>query len=396
MLCKNEIFHKRCISETKKVKGALNFMIPYVLLMFFPLMFSLVMFSKRNGKMTVALGGNREILNHSFMLPMFFVVLITLLSLRDETIGRDLIKYKYYFEQISTLKFGELYLSELDFLYVLLAWIVSRFTDSFQIFLTVVAIITVVPIAIVYCEDRQNGFLKLILFMNIPTFVMIFSGLRQALAITMGLVAYEFVKRKKLIFFLLFAFVAMGFHHSAFMVFFFYPLYYASFRKKHLWFIVPIVLFIVIFNRPVFTALTFVLSFLFGEKYTATTDSTGAYTMLILFGLFAVFSYVLPEEEKMDKEALGLRNLLMMAVILQCFAPVHALAMRMNYYYIILIPILIPKLFRYSKTSFKEVVPFAKAVLIVFFVCYYLITTYNSCQTGISSLDTYPYVPFWK
>lgn len=371
-------------------------MIPYVLLMFFPLLFSLVMFSKRNGKATVVLGGNREISNHSCMLPVFFIVLIFLLSLRDETIGKDLSNYKYYFERISALDFGEIFSSDLEYLYVILMWAVSRFTNSYQIFLTVIAIITVVPMAIIYCEDRQNGFLKLVLFMNMSTFVILFSGVRQSIAITLGLVAYEFVKRKKPLFFLLFTFLAFGFHNSAFMILFFYPLYYVSLRKKHLWFIVPSVLLVAIFNKYIFSALSLVISFLFGEKYIATIDKTGAYTSLILFGLFAIFSYVFPEEEEMDRETLGLRNFLMMAVIIQCFASIHNLAMRMNYYYIIFIPMLIPKLFKYPKSEFKEVGPIVKAVLVTFFVCYYLFTTYNSCKTGVSSLDTYPYLPFWK
>ncbi len=364
--------------------------------MFLPLLFSLVMFSKRRGKLTISIGGDREILNHSCMLPVFFVGLIALLSFRDETIGKDLMHYKYYFEQISSLDFNSLLSSELDYLYVLLTWTVSRFTDSYQFFLAVIAIICVIPIGVVYCKDRENGFLKIVLFMNMSTFVILFSGLRQSIAVAMGLIAFEFVKRKKLSFFLLFAFIALGFHHSAFMVFFYYPLYYASFRKKHLWFIAPSILLIAILNKPIFSTLSMVLTVLFGEKYTATIDSTGAYTMLILFGLFAVFSYILPEEEKMDKETMGLRNFLMMAVVLQCFVPVHTLAMRMNYYYIIFIPMLIPKLFKYTKKEFREVAPLAKAVLTAFFVAYYLFVVYNGCKTGNSSMGTYPYVPFWK
>ena len=34
-------------------------------------------------------------------------------------------------------------------------------------------------------------------------------------------------------------------------------------------------------------------------------------------------------------------------------------------------------------------------IIVGFFVAYYLYTTYISCQTGESALNTYPYVPFW-
>jgi hypothetical protein len=85
-----------------------------------------------------------------------------------------------------------------------------------------------------------------------------------------------------------------------------------------------------------------------------------------------------------------------MALMLQCFAPVHVLAMRLNYYFIIFIPVLIPKILKYHKRSLKKLTIASQVVMIGFFVLYYLINTYESCKTGISDLNTYPYIPFWK
>ena len=364
--------------------------------MFLPLLFSFVMISKRNGKYSLSIGGNQEVFNNSCMLPVFFFIFIVMLCLRDESIGRDLVSYKYYFESISALQFSETFHYDLEFLYVLLNWIISRFTDNYQIFLSIVAVITVLPIAVIYSQDRERGFLKIVLFMNMSTFVMIFSGLRQSIAIAVGMIAYEYVKRKKFGKFILFAIIACGFHHTAFMLFFYYPLYHFTFKKKHLWFIIPSFILIFVFNRPIFTTLTNLLSVFFNDKYSIEMSSTGAYTMLFVFIGFAILSYLLPEEKRMDKETLGLRNFLLLAVILQCFAPVHTLAMRMNYYYIICIPVLMPKLFKCSKNFTHDSVVFIKSALVVFFLGYYLFTTYISCQTGVSALDTYPYIPFWK
>ena len=83
-------------------------------------------------------------------------------------------------------------------------------------------------------------------------------------------------------------------------------------------------------------------------------------------------------------------------MLLQCFVPLHSLAMRMNYYYLLFIPILIPKVIKNSKYYFNEVGYLANGVLSLFFLIYYLIKTYVSCSTGISSLGTYPYIPFWQ
>lgn len=367
-------------------------MIPYVLLMFLPLFISTFVIQCRC-KYVYDFDEKQRIQNKNCLLTFFFIILITILALRDETIGRDLRNYKFYFETYSSLELEAVFQSERDVLFYLLNWIVGRYTDNYQIFLTVVAIITVLPVAFVYNEDKQHSFLKIVLYMNMSTFVMLFSGLRQSIAIAIGVIAYEFVKRKRPIIFLLFAFLAWGFHHSAFMILLFYPLYYITFKKKHLWFVVPVILMFFVFNNQIFTWATNIIG---GEKYTAEIGNTGAYTMLILFIMFAVFSYIIPDENKMDKETLGLRNFLLIAVLLQCFSPIHNLAMRMSYYYIIFIPILVPKIINYSKSNMKEIAYIAKNILVVFFISYYLINTYNSCQTGISALDIYPYVPYWK
>ena len=68
----------------------------------------------------------------------------------------------------------------------------------------------------------------------------------------------------------------------------------------------------------------------------------------------------------------------------------------MNYYFITFVPVIVPKIFKYSKENIKDVSKIARIVIVGFFVAYYLYTMYVSCQTGISSLDTYPYVPFWE
>lgn len=371
-------------------------MIPYILLMFVPLLFSFIMISKHNGKYTLALGSNHKVINNSFLVPTFFFILLIILCIRDESIGRDLVNYKYYFESISVLRLDELFNYELDFLFVLLNWIISRFTDNYQIYLSIVALITVLPVGILYSQDREHGFLKIVLFMNMSTFVMLFSGLRQSIAIAMGLIAYEFVKRKKISLYILFAVIAWGFHHTAFMIFLYYPLYHITFKKKHLFFIVPSLLLVFVFNKPIFTSITNLLSVFGNEKYSLSISNTGAYTMLLLFVGFAVLSYAIPDEKALDKETLGLRNFMLLAVVLQCFAPIHMLAMRMNYYFIIFIPVLMPKILKHPKGISNASVLFIKSALVVFFVGYYLYTTYISCKTGVSALDTYPYIPFWK
>lgn len=375
-------------------------MLPYVLLMFVPLLFTIFATSKKalgvkHGS-TLLIGTDEHIRNNSLLIPVFFLMLIVILSLRDELIGNDTGGYRRFFESYSAMSLRQVMANKSDILYWLLNWLVGQFTRDFQVFLAVVAVITVAPIASVYGKDREHGFLKCVLFMNMTVFIMLFSGLRQSVALAMGMIAYEYVVRKKPLRFLLFALIAFGFHHSAFIILLYYPLCHFTFKRRHLWFVIPAILAVFIFNKPIFSFAAQAMNSVFGEKYDGETTETGAYAMLILFAIFTVFAYVLPDEKLMDKETLGQRNLLLMALMLQCFAPVHVLAMRLNYYFIIFIPVLIPKILKYHKRSLKKLTIASQVVMIGFFVLYYLINTYESCKTGISDLNTYPYIPFWK
>ncbi len=375
-------------------------MISYLVLLFVPFLFSCVAFTatvrEKNRKWSLSVGTDKKILNNSFMLPAFFFLFFLLLALRDESIGRDLENYHFYFDYYSSASLEEVFEEGRDVLYWLLNWVVGQFTKNYQIFLAIVAAITLLPIAKLYCEDREYGFLKIILFVNMSTFIMLFSGLRQSIAMSIGLIAYEFVRKKKLLWFLFTVIIAWGFHHTAFMLFLLYPLYHVTLRKKHLWFVIPLIVAVFAFNKQIFSFMTSVLSSLFGEKYDMVVESTGAITMLVLFILLSVLSYILPDDRKIDRETIGLRNYLLLIVLLQCFAPVHSLAMRMNYYFILFVPILIPKILKNTKYHFGDVAWLAKVVMNWFFLIYYLYTTYVSCQTGISTLDTYPYRFFWE
>lgn len=372
-------------------------MVPYILLIIMPTIFYFVAIRKSNSRIgTLIIGKSNYIYNNNISIEIFFCLFFLILSLRGIYIGNDTANYKFYFEEYSKLSFWEIFNRKGDVIYILVNWLISRFTDNYQIFLSIMASLTLIPVYKQYACDRKYSFLKIILFMNMSVFVMFFSGLRQSLAIAVGVIAYEFVKNKKPIWFLLMSFIASGLHHSGFMTFLLYPIYYLRLRKKNLFLIIPVFIFTFVFNKQIFTFLTMLAYKVLGGKYDVGISATGAYTMIILFAMFAILSYVIPDESKMDKEAFGLRNYLLFAVLLQCFAPLHTLAMRMNYYFIVFIPIAIAKFLEYAKKGNKKDAIIIEKVLIVFFLSYYLVTTYSSCVSGISSLNIYPYKTFWK
>jgi hypothetical protein len=242
-----------------------------------------------------------------------------------------------------------------------------------------------------YKENAVMPFLTILLFVVVAPFSMLFSGLRQVIAMMFVVPAWHCAKRKKLFPFIITVLLAIGFHNSAFIIIAIYPLYHLKITKKWLLFIVPAMVGIYIFNEQIFLLMAELWGGDYYESY-GTTYNTGAYAMLALFILLAVISYVLPDNEKLDNDTLAMRNYLLLVVFLQIFTPINGMIMRMNYYYLLFVPALIPKILASSKTRFYQVGQLAVFVMGVFFLFYYIINMY----TGADILRVYPYVPFWE
>lgn len=323
----------------------------------------------------------------------FFALMTILVALRHESIGRDTRNYIFFFERFSKLSWEQCGKDSIEWGFAYFNKIISLFTKDPQVFLAITAIITVAIIYPTYKRLCVDSSLTIVLYVTMPTFVMMFSGIRQMLAIGIGFLAYECTRNKKLIAYILCVILAISFHTSAFMLVFMYPLYHAKITKKWLIAVVPTLVLVFVFNRQVFTTLGLLLARF--TEYDARMVQTGAFTMLLLFAAFVAFAFLIPDDNTLDAETIGLRNFLLLSVVLQMFAPLHTIAMRMNYYYIIFIPLLLPKVIEARSTRMEQIAIASRHVMVVFFLVYFLFGVYTGCQTDGGALNTYPYIPFW-
>lgn len=324
---------------------------------------------------------------HKHAIGLFFFLYLLLLMLRARTVGVDLIGYSRIFASYADMPWNRLTESKLEIGYGILNKAISCFTSNFQWFIAITAAITIIPIFAVYKKEIVDSYLSISIFLIMPTFVMFFSGLRQSIAISLGVIAYIFTKKKKLLPFLLVVILAFFFHKSAFVLIFMYPLYWVRITRKSLSIVVPVMTLIFIFSKPIFSLLQSAISGLYNVK----SSATNAYSMLILFIVFAVFAFVVPDENELDTDTIGMRNFLLFAIVIQMFAPLHTLAMRFNYYYIVFIPLLIPKIIQSSSARFERIAVLAKYVMIVFFLGYFWLNIAFK-----SSLGAFPYHFFWE
>lgn len=270
-------------------------MFPYFTLVGIPLVANFFMLGDRGKK------------KNRFLITIFFVLYFLLLALRSEEIGIDLANYKSIY-----IKYGESSWStifhntgDVEVGYAVLCKLIYSTNASFHTFMAVVAIIDILPLSILYKNEAENAFLSIVLFLNIGIFSMLFSGLRQSIAVSLGAIAYLLLKNRRFVLYILVVFLATTFHASAFMLFFMLPLYHLKITKKWLIFVVPIVVLIMVFNEQIFST----ISSLLPERYeNYGIEKTGAFAMLILYILFSVYAYVISDESKIDQETIGLRN----------------------------------------------------------------------------------------
>ncbi len=313
----------------------------------------------------------------------FFAILFCLLAFRDVTCGTDLLRYEEKFLGSGTTAWSEIFAAEKDVGYYVFQKLIRSITSQFGIFLALVAGLSLVPIWLFYRKESEDAILTIALFITVAPFTMYFSGLRQILAMALVIPAWYCAKHKKWWLFILTVLVTASLHRSGCIIALLYPLYRVRITKKWLFFLTPAMLLVLLLNKPIFR----LLLLLVGESEYEMTD-TGAYTVLILLVLFTAYSFIIPDEAMMDADTAALRNILVLSVFLQCFAPVHTLAMRVNYYFLLFIPVLIPRIARRAKPMWVFMARLSVAVMVIFFTVWFFLQGY----TGADKLNVFPYV----
>ena len=148
---------------------------------------------------------------------------------------------------------------------------------------------------------------------------------------------------------------------------------------------------------------------------------TNDYGMLLLFVAFTAYSFFIPDEKRLlstkdeqgkllcamrgfsrelegtdgsVEEISGLRNFLFLMMLVQMFASVSTVAMRFNYYYMVFLPVLLPKVANAcGKKKFKrDLASLSRVVMVVVFVMYFFVNAFF----GADVLQVFPYLPYWK
>ncbi len=331
---------------------------------------------------------------HKSTITAFFLIFLILLLFRSYEVGIDCAAYEFLYKIAMKhswpYAFAHAFSMEYEAGYYFLSKIIAVFTHNFRAIIVVAAITSLVPIWYMYRENIRNHlFLAIVIFLNVGLFAIYFSALRQVMAMSFMVPAYYFTKKRKPLLFALMAVFALLMHKSAFIILLFYPVYYIRMKWYYMFVAASITtVFVFIFRNWLFN----LFGSWFSSLYDAEIKQTSAISIFLLLIAMVVFSFVVPDNNAMDDDSLGLRNILVLAGILQIFAGVNPVAMRMNYYFLLFVPIAVTRVFDYTHPKNIMVSEVALLTMLGFFTAYYF---YNA-TFGADTLSVYPYIPFWR
>ena len=151
--------------------------------------------------------------------------LFIILALRKSTVGVDISGYIRQFYYISYSTFNDILLLRHEIGYKLLVKFISFITNNEQIFLAIIGGLSIMPIGRFIYKYSKMPFLSFALYISFNFYAFIFSGLRQAIAISIICISYDYIREQKLFKFLVTVILAALFHKSAI---FFIPAYAIS------------------------------------------------------------------------------------------------------------------------------------------------------------------------
>lgn len=142
-------------------------------------------------------------------------VLMLLVSVSRYGIGRDYFSYIRIFRQIDSASFGEIFTLGFEPLFTLLTKLITFVTDDPRVMYGIYAVLILAPVAWAIRKYSDNVWLSVVVYLCLTLFYNSLSFIRQSMAASLILLAYGFMKERKIVPVLIFAVCAALLHYTA-------------------------------------------------------------------------------------------------------------------------------------------------------------------------------------
>lgn len=295
------------------------------------------------------------------------IILLVIIGFRHPSMGVDLQYgkpggYLGSFVAINNMSWSEVLTTKYQNYergYIILNKLIGVISTKEQSLLIASCILSIFPIIYLVYKNSEYPLLSVIMYMGLPVFLLNFSGLRQAIAMGITALSFNFIKEKKPVQFILLVILASLFHKSAIVFLAMYPIYNIKLDKFGKVMSI-VVLGIVYFARVnIFNLAMSILG------YAIVPDMNGSIMLFIFYTMIYILAMLC--ETPGNKVEIGARNIFYVACLCQVFSDVYSIAGRLGFYYTIYVIIFIPSII-------KNVSFFVKSDRFVAkYVCYLLV-----------------------
>ena len=362
-----------------------SYLTEYLILYFFITFLAIQCATEKNEKRKTAL----------YYLPVTFLVF--LMGFRNQEMGVDLKGYLPSFERLTSYSWDRIITMQ-SFLnyekgYIVFNKIIGSIYPDRQFFLFCCAAISILPVSIYIYKTSKIPLVSLALYLGLPCFLTVFSALRQAIAISICAISLLFIKNKKPLVFVILVLLAVTFHSSAILFLVAYPLYHYKPSRTLRMISVVLLPTAYLFRVPLFLILSKLI------KDGAGIDNNNSITLFLVFTSVYIFSILFVE--KTDDINNGWLNIFWAACFCQALAGLNNIAIRVGYYFMIPLIILLPNIIlannRMQKSGAIIVISNKKQRLLIIGSIYLCFVAFGifTLKTG-SWTRSNPYYWFWE
>lgn len=283
--------------------------------------------------------------------------------------GYDTEGYVEYFHRFRSLSLKESLEWQFEPGYIILNKIIGYFTNDSQVFLSVLSILSLVPIFVVIWNRSENPLLSLLVFVAVGNLFSSYAALRQWCAVAVFTIGYELIIRRRPILFFLTVAIAYMFHQTALFMIPLFFLYSVRITRIKILSCVGLSLILMMFSGQIMQILN-----RFARIETAYSQN-GGYILLVAYWalVFVIDLFAYPTENETGMK-LNYLALLYSAIIQpMCFA--YSGFSRIHLYTWFGMAMGIPRLIEYMDRDSDQRNSFLmKCIVVMIMTAWYLIT----------------------
>lgn len=297
---------------------------------------------------------------------------------RATSVGTDLSSYTSSYLMLPNMSFSSLFTStwlivSRDPIFYSFLKILTYISEEPQFMIFITSAVVVLSFSIFIYKNSLNPLMSFIMFIGLRYYSFTLTGLRQAIAWSIILISYQFIKEKKLIKFSLIVIVASMFHSSAILFILAYPL--ANIRKIEKMTLIIFLgfMFNLISNHLILRLLVKLPvlqqydTYIFNEEY----GTTGTTTLLIYLSILILFFVLKNKILSKDKHMYLAYNLSVVGVAITALSFSFANIFRIGYYFVFPIITLLPGAINTSFDKKSQLI--INAIVITFLVLQFII-----------------------